>query len=469
MHIATINQENISQEHIRAENSTHVVWQLAWPAVALQTIQVLNGFVSTFLVGRLESASTTAQSAAESVTLLIFATAMAFHISATALVSRAFGAGNAQELRKSASEVARLSIFGGLILLGMALLVLPSFAEFIIPKGNHIAKNHLIQYLTYYLMGMPAMFLIEGLAGALQGTGDTKSPLVLSGLQIVLNVVFNVILVLPVTHIGNFISIPGAGLGIIGVGISYALSSWVAAIIYLIRMRKTVFHHCMKLALPSFAWSLRILKIGGPATMTWLFRTFMLMGLMKILGTLANGSEAIAALKVGFVVENIAILHAFGLGVAASSLAGQSLGMLNPFRAKRLGWIAAHHGAVVTAIFSALIFVFAEQISELLMPNKPLVIGYAAEYIRYTCITEVLFAYSIVLKGSMNGAGDASRPMWLTTISMCMIRIPLAWALVNVFEMGTQGCWLAMTTTQGLLGVLLIVSFMRGQWLRTKI
>src|SRR5690349_16548534 len=85
-----------------AEHPSRVVWALAWPAVALNSLQVINNLLDTTFVGRLEPAAMTAHGASVIVLFLMFSVAMALGTAGTALVSRAYGAENHQEYRKAA-------------------------------------------------------------------------------------------------------------------------------------------------------------------------------------------------------------------------------------------------------------------------------------------------------------------------------------------------------------------------------
>jgi len=187
-------------------------------------------------------------------------------------------------------------------------------------------------------------------------------------------------------------------------------------------------------------------------------------------GTLVTpASAAIAAMGVGFALESIMFMPAFGLSVASAALVGQSLGMRNAARAERLAWTAAHHAGLVTLVLSAPIFLLAEPITALLVPDNRLIAAEAVSLIRWLCVTEVGFAYGVVLTGAMQGAGDTTRPLWLTVVSLWFVRIPMAFGLSLVLGMGPVGAWIAMGVSQLLNGVLCAIVFRQGRWKTKKV
>ena len=103
-----------------AENPTRVVWALAWPAVALNSLQVINTLLDRFFIGHLEPAALTAQGASQNVMFLMFSLAMALGTASTALVSRAFGAEDVPGYRIGARQCQRSALHCGNCLVGLA-------------------------------------------------------------------------------------------------------------------------------------------------------------------------------------------------------------------------------------------------------------------------------------------------------------------------------------------------------------
>ena len=450
------------------EHPSRVVWTLAWPAVALNSLQVINTLLDRFFLGHLPQSAFTAVGGAMSVTFLTFSIAMSLATGATAIVARAFGAGDVSEYREASRQAFGLSWMSGLALGFLTILVAPVVSRLMLPSQDLEAVRLMSGFLIAFGVGLPAIFVIQTIAGSMRGIGDTKSPMVISGIQILLHIILNFFFIFPTRKLMGF-TIPGAGLGVIGAGAALAASAWVSAIVYGFYCRKTPLGAASTLHWPSSDWTRRILRIATPAAGMAILRVLSLAVFSFMLKFVPNSSIAIATLPLAFGVESIMFMPSFGLAMAASALVGQSLGMKNPDRAERLGWIASHHGAIVTLALSVPIFIFAPQIGALLVEGKTELVQEFVLFLRLLCATEVLFAYAMITIGAMQGAGDTVRPLWIAVISMWGLRVPLAFLLAFPFKLGALGAWIAMSATQAIQGLLCLIVFKQGGWKTKKV
>jgi putative MATE family efflux protein len=446
------------------ENSAKVVWALAWPAVALNSLQVINNLLDIGFIGHLQTAAMTAYGAATVLVFLIFSLAMSLATGATALVSRAFGAERIEEFRTAARQSVSLALTFGAVFAGLGVLAIPIADWVLIPKGEHEASRLMWTYLLTYAAGVPAIYVIQALAGSLRGIGDTRSPMVISGIQILSHICLNYLLIFPPRVIPGGIRLPGFDLGLQGAALAFTLSATLSALIYLLYVHRTPLRDAWRLTIPGMNWTIRILRISIPAALMAVLRVASLGVFTGILASTSQGAIALAALRPGFAIESIMFMPSFGLAMAAAALVGQSLGMGQPDRAERLGWTAAHHAALVTLAVSIPIFLFADSIAGVVIEGKPEVTEQTALLLRYLCVTEIGFAYAMVLLSAMQGAGDTVRPMWITFICLWGLRVPMTWLLVFPFALGPAGAWMAMSVTQLLQGILGMAAFKQGRW-----
>lgn len=453
---------------------------MAWPAVALNALQTVNSLLDTNFVQHLNKAALTAIGAALTTVFLLYSMSMAIGVAATALVSRAFGAGDEEGFKEANRKCLGFSVIAGLIITALAIIFAPSLADFMVPKDAKLAATYMHQYLGIVAWMMPAIFVIQSLAGSLRGIGDTKSPMWISGLQIILHIILNFILIFPTRNIGT-ITIPGFNLGLNGAAWAMTISAWISALIYLGFCTKTALGMVWKIQIPDFSWVQRIFRLAAPASLMSIVRVTSLMAFFYILGQLPNGDIAVGAVRPGFSIEALAFMPSFGLAIAASALVGQSLGANDPDRAARLGWMAGHMAGAVSFVASIFTFVFAEQLAGLLLPNKPEFAAMTASYLRYVSVTEFLFGYGMVLISAQQGAGDTKSPFWLTLICMWILRVPLAAFLAlpaiqiqlaertipilsSGLNLGADGCWLALAITQAIQGLAAMWLWNKGNW-----
>lgn len=460
------------------ENAAKTVWALAWPAVALNSLQVVNSMLDSGFIGHLPDTALKAYGGLTNVVFLLFSLAMAISTAGTALVSRAYGAGQVDEFRRACRQTLSVAFCCGLILAALGFFTSSGAARVFLPASEQAAQRAMVEYLSIYAIGLPATYLIQSLAGALRGVGDTKSPMVISGIQILLHIVLNFILIFPSHPLPGGGVLPGFNLGMNGAAWAMSASAWVSAILYLLYTPRTKLGNCLVPALPQWSWVQRIFRIAIPAGLMAILRVASLALFTIVLKLSPEGADAIAAMRPGFAIESIMFMPAFGLSMAAAALVGQSLGMKRPDRAEKLAWVAGHHAALVTVVLCVPIFIFAPTIAELMIAGKPEISAQATTLLRWLCVTEVGFAYAMVMLGAMQGAGDTKRPMWITIVSLWGLRVPLAFLLTLApgqalgwgislpvgFAMGATGAWIAMSVTQAIQGALAVWAFKRGEW-----
>ncbi|MCH7903683.1 MAG: MATE family efflux transporter [Armatimonadetes bacterium] len=460
------------------ENSLKIVWVLAWPAVALNSLQTLNALLDTFFISNVSRQAMTAAGAAMPFIFLFFSITFAIGIAATAIVSRAFGAGVIAECITANRKCLSLATYLGFALFLIAWPASFGAAHALIPKGDVASRVLFIEYASIYMLSLPSVFIIQSLAGSLRGIGDTRSPMVISGIQIFLHIALNFLLILPEREVFG-ITVPGADLGLKGAAIGMAVSSLCAAVTYIAWSKRTQLKSRFTMAWPGMEWIRRIVRIAAPASMMAFFRVSSLMAFAFILRSLPNKDDAaiaVAAIRPGFSIESFAFMPAFGLSIAAATLVGQSLGMKRPDRAAKLGWVAAHQAGIVSLTISVLLFIFASPLAHFIIGAQQDVADVTANFIRFVASTEVFFAYGMVMMRAMQGAGDTRRPMWLSVFALWGVRVPLAAVLalpsITIFgfitihgaNMGANGAWLSMAVTQLIQGVVAVILWKKGAW-----
>ncbi len=448
-----------------------IVWALAWPAVALNGLQVVNSLLDTFFIGHLPKAALTAHGGAMNVIFMMFSLAMAVSVASTALVSRAFGAREPAEYREANRQCLSLSLVIGFALSGLCLLLAPAVATALIPANNPQAITLFKQFLYFYAFSIPATAIITTLSGSMRGIGDTKSPMLISGFQILLHIVLNFGFIYPTGHQFLPFAAPGLGMGLPGAALALTISAWVSALLYVGYAGRTDLGQVFRFLMPSRVWVKRIMNIAIPSAIQSVIRVSSFSAFTLILKGTPTASDALAALRVGIAIESVMFMPAFGLSVAAGALVGQSLGAKDPERASRLGWIAAHYSALVILVLSIPLFVFAPQVAGFLTGfDKPGIAAEAALYIQILIATEIMFGYAMVLIGAMQGAGDAKRTLWITVITLWAIRFPLALFMTHpALGLGSTGGWIAMSASQVAQGVLAMIYWRRGAWKTVKV
>lgn len=428
--------------------------------------------LDTWFVGKLPGAALKAHGAGMNVIFMVFSLMMTVSVASTALVSRSFGAGEKQTL-----QVANRQCLSTGVWLGLALMLLTwvttTFAPAIFLPGDLQAQKNLIQYLMWFGGALPFLVIVQVLAGSMRGVGDTVSPMIISGVQIFFHAALNYFMIFPnrtEVIFGNVVQVPGANLGLAGGAAGLLFSSVFSMIIYLNWSRRTEVGSPKFPLLPDREWLRRIMNIAVPAAGQAVLRVLSFTAFTLILSRTPTSDVALGALRVGIAIESIMFMPAFGLSMSAATLVGQNLGAKRPEQAARMGWLTSHYGAITILLLSIPLFIFAPAVASFLTGgDKPQMAAEAASYIRILISTEVLFGYAMVLIGAMQGAGDTKRTMRITLVSLWLVRVPLALLLAFPFGLGSIGCYIAMSGSQAIQGLMAMAEWKRGQWKTVKV
>ncbi len=146
-----------------------------------------------------------------------------FNTGATALVSRSYGEENFDRLNRIGSQTLLLNGIIGLVVMTLSLLFKDEI--FMIFDTTPEVTQMIDAYFSIIAYGMLAMFLSFSFASVLRGAGDTFSPMVITGVANVLNI------------IGNYVLIKGVWIfpemGIAGAALSTSLSRILAVLAYI--------------------------------------------------------------------------------------------------------------------------------------------------------------------------------------------------------------------------------------------
>lgn len=453
------------------ENLAKALWSLSWPVVTLNLVNVINALLDRFFIGTLPRAALTAHGAAVSVIFMLFSLAFSVGIGSGAIISRAFGANDQEEVQLGADQAVRVSVYFGLILALIAAVSAPLAARLILPETSIEAQKMMVQFLWAYSVGLPAMCINQTLAAALRSIGNSVAPMFLAGIQVPIHIALNYVLVFNMR------------MGLLGAGIALSSSVIVSLFCYVWYARRSVLKAHISLVPPSMEWVSRILKISIPSGFQAILRTLSLLVFTLVLSSLSNGEAAIAAMTTGFAIEMIMFAPAFGISAAVSALVGQSLGAKDPKRAESIGWLGALVAFAIAAVVSAPIYFTVPSFAHALVGSKPDVQLELVSIVRFLCITEPLFCLAMVLNGGLQGAGETKHPLWISIIALWFMRVPMAAILALSagsplllglklpigLALGAKGAWIAMSLTQGIQGFLCGLSWRKGHWKTVKV
>ncbi|MGQ9595088.1 MAG: MATE family efflux transporter, partial [Anaerolineae bacterium] len=219
--------------------------------------------------------------------------------------------------------------------------------------------------------------------------------------------------------------------------------------------------------LPRFLWRpvghhlLRVLTIGLPTAA----EQFSLRLAQLLFASLVAhlGTAAYAGHQVTLTLTSLSYMPGWGFSVASTTIVGQELGARRPEGAERSALLASRLNTFVMATMGALLFLGARALATA-FTNDPGVVQQATLAIQVAAIGQPLLGISFVLAGALRGAGDTRAVLYITTIALWLVRLPLAYLLTAVVSLGLVGVWTAANLDWLVRSGLLWLWFRRGRW-----
>lgn len=415
-----------------------LVWQLSLPAILTQITTIAMQYIDSAMVGALGADASAAIGLVASSTWLFGGVTTAVSAGFSVQVAHRIGAGEDTEARTVVRHglAAALTLAALLALLGLGICrQLPCW----LGGGAEICADASAYFLTFSLM-LPFSQLNSLTAGFLQCAGDMVTPSVLNAVMCGLDVVCNALLI---PHFG----VLGAGMG---TALACALVSlamgWCCCVRNAqLRLRRGEAH----------AFRPEILKkafrIGAPVAVQEIAMNGAMVASTMILAPL--GAAAIAANSFAVTAESLCYMPGYGVGSAATTLVGRSVGAGDAVQARRYGNICTALGGALMGCTGLLMMIFCPFVFRLLTPVAE-VRTLAAQVLRIGLLAEPLFGVSIAAAGALRGAGDTLVPSLLNLGSIWIVRLGLSLLLVG--KLGLRGMWIAMAIELCVRGTLML-------------
>lgn len=439
--------------------------QLSIPAIMAQVSSIVMQYIDASMVGRLGANDSASIGLVSSSTWLMGGLCSAAGIGFTVQVAQRIGARDDERARNIVKQ-------GLLSVLAFSCLLLAAGAAVsgVLPVwlgGEADICANASKYFLVYALFLPVLQLNHTAGGMIQCSGNMKLPSILHIAMCFLDVILNLLLIFPtrsVTVFGVAFTMPGFGLGVLGAALGTAFSELIIVCFMLyyllfaspmlrlrkgekLRFRAEELKRAVKIALPvGFE---QVVMCGAQIMST------------KIVAPL--GTIAIAANSFSVTAESLCYMPGYGIGTAATTLIGQSIGAGRKDLTRRLGWLTTGLGMLVMTGSGILLFIFAPFMIGLLSP-EPAIRELGTAVLRIEAFAEPMYAASIVASGVFRGAGDTFVPSCMNLFSMWCVRIPLAALLAPRF--GLHGVWIAMCIELCVRGVLFLLRLAGKKWQR---
>ncbi len=441
-----------------------IVVSLSIPAILAQLSTTIMQYIDAAMVGSLGANASASIGLVSSSTWLLGGICTAAVTGFSVQVAQLSGAGEKERGR----AVFRQSILMAAVL-GLTLALIGTGVSSFLPVwlgGKEEIQRDASRYFFLLSCALPSLQFRQLAGGMLQCSGDIKTPSMLNILMCGMDVVFNALFIFPARCLSLFgwvIMIPGAGLGVTGAALGTALADVVTTCLML--WAACVRSDQLRLSRGD-AWKVDPLcyrtafRVSGPLAFEHIILCSAQIAVTHIVAPL--GTIAIAANSLAVTAESLCYMPGSGIGTAATTLVGQSLGAGRRDLARRFARLATALGIIVMSVTGLLMFLLAPYIFAMLTPDLE-VQRLGAQVLRIEALAEPLFAASIVVAGALRGAGDTKIPSVMNLFSMWGLRIPAASFLAP--RIGLHGVWIAMCGELCIRGILFLFRLFREKWL----
>lgn len=442
------------------ENLSHNIVKLALPAVGENLLVTMVFLVDTLLIGWLKDPAALAAVSLGGMFLNVanqlFA---AVSISATALVAHAWGAGDHEQARRIAAQAIVVAVLFAAVAIAVLWPLAPSLLIWMGASQRAAALG--AQYMRIILVTSLLGFPMVVLNGIMRGSGDTRTPMLVTLVMNLFNVLAATVLIFGLG--------PLPVLGLVGAAWAAALARLLGGVfaLYLVtsgrRFLRIHWSELLHWDRPMIGQMLRLsLPTGGESVITRL--GFMLF--MRIVSGL--GEVPLAAHQIAVNVESLSYMPGLGLSVASTTLVGQSLGAKKPDLAEASIRGTMRISLLVMGAVGVIFALFGPQLAAA-FGSTPEVLAQAGDAIRIGALEQPSIAVQMVIAGSLRGAGDMRTPMYATLLGTLFFRVPIVYLFAVVFGWGLNGVWLGTALDWTARAALLYFLFRRGAWKKIRL
>jgi len=431
---------------------------LAFPVVLTQLSTSLMGVVDSAMVGRIGATELAAVGFGGIWLWTLFSILYGTASGIQTFVSQADGSGDPGSCGPWVWQGFYALLPAGIALVAvLAWLLEPALAWL----GPSVEMRELTaDYIDARLIGELGFVAVMVLNSFYRGLGDTRTPLYITLVANVVNVVLDYGLIFGELGLPKW--------GVAGAGLATTIAQWSNAIVLLaIFQHRSVAKRCNTHPIAMNGNQIRrFLWTGAPIGGQWFIAMLSFSAFTTLVARM--GDESMAASQAFVMLLSLSFMQAVGISIAGAILVGRYIGAGDPsaairtFRSSILLGITLAAGIAIAfiAIPIPLLRIFTDD-PEVLALGRPLLLLGA--------LFQLLDAVAIIAEGALRGAGDTRWPFAVETALGWGLLVPLAYFVGVSLEGGLTGAWLAALVHITVLATTLVLRFRSNAWQRIRI
>lgn len=412
------------------------IMQIASPAIAGLSFQMVVSIVNTAMVGRLEN--TEIQLAAMglgflgswAITSLFSSLSTGTHV----LISRRQGEKNPRAVGDVLNNSLLICLILGIVFGTLGFLFSYEIIDFF--STDDAVTRAGAAYMSYHFLGLPFFLLIVSYRGFFNGIGHTKIFMFSAIVINLFNIIFNYVFIFGALGVPRM-ELAGAG---IGSSLSMVLGFiFFLGVTFLGRYRKHYqYYSHFTISKDVIA---QIVKISIPVSLQNILILLGFLSFVAITGIIGTGQQAASQVVISALF--ISLMPCFGFGIAAQTLVGQSLGKGDAGLAHAYGYETAKLGTIFTVILG-IVFVVIPDAVLIVITNNREVIEIARPVLQIAGIAQVFYSAGIIFAHALQAGGATVYVMFVEVLTHWVIFLPLTYLLGVVLGWGIIGAWMAL-------------------------
>lgn len=432
------------------------VFQLAWPSITEQMLIMMVGIVSMIMVGHIGKEAIVAVGMVNMLIFFIQAVFAALSTGATVLVARLTGEEDMSKAREATLQSVIIAVVSSVLMMLLCYIFTQPILRLFLNGAEQSVLALSLVFYQWTIISLPFLIVNIVVGGAFRGAGDTRTPMYVSIIVNIINVVLGFILIIGIG--------PMKSMGVFGAAIAITVSRGVGGLLLLgiLYFGNTPIRLHLK---DGFRINVdmirRIFHVGLPASLEQIVMQggFLIMQVIVI----SMGTVASAVYQISNSINSIAFMPIFGFAIAVITLTGQHLGRKDPEMAERCAIQTLYICLAVISTLGILLFIFAKQLMYL-YTNDPEVVALGIVIIRILSFGEPLLAVLNVMAAVLRGAGDIKYIMYTSIIGIWCFRIVITYIMHRFFGIGVVGVWIAIVIDFIIRACLYWFRFRAGKW-----
>lgn len=427
--------ENPVEDEFKIKFTNKALAALILPLIAEQFLGMFMGLADTVMVSSLGDAAVSGVSLVDMIFVLFFNVFSALATGGAVVASRAYGEGNTDKARRSASCLIIIAAFSSIALMAAVYIFDEGLLRLLYGKIEDDVMAASLMYMRLTLVSFPVVALYNAAAALFRSVGNSKISMLTQTAVNVLNLA------------GNALFIYVFKWGIAGAAIATLIGRLAAAVYLLIRLsdeKNTIFVKYSRILRekPDVSLMKSILSVGLPGSLesgTFQLGRILVLSIISTFGTAQITANAIAGN-----IDSCGVLSGFAFSLGIVPVVGQCVGA-GDWRAVKYYTSKLLRLSILTcAAINALLFaILPILLSFYSVSDEARELAVILIIIHNTC-SIAMWTHSFVLPNAMKAAGDAKYVMIAAVLSMFIFRVGLSYILGINFGMGAIGVWISM-------------------------